>query len=336
VVLNFKPTFRVTADGNDISGLLGSRLSSIEVVDRAGIESDSCTITLADPGPFKLALPRTGAVLEVSLGYFPTATSLGKFIVDEITVSGPPDQMIITGRASPHEETTDGQTDLQTQKTRSFPDGTTLGDLVETLAGEHGLEPAIADDLAAIVPPHIDQLNESDMSLLTRIAANYGAIAKPAGGRLAVVRRGEGRSASGQELPTITLTPGQVSSWSATIARREVAKTVVAVYRDFDGAEDVEVEVGEGEPIRRMRHTFPDEDSARDAAEAELARSEREGGRVTVTLPGRVDLMAEGKLVLAGFREGVAGEWTIEGVTHRLDGGGYSCTVDAEQPDDEG
>jgi uncharacterized protein len=335
VVLKFKPTFRVTADGADISGLLGSRLSSIEVVDRAGVESDACTITLADPGPFKIALPRTGAVLDVSLGYFPTATSLGKFVVDEVTVSGPPDQMIITGRAAPHEETTDGQTDLQTQKTRSFPDGTTLGDLVRTIAGEHGLEAAISDELAAIVPPHVDQLNESDMSLLTRIAANYGAIAKPAGGRLAVVKRGEGKSASGEDLPTVTLTPGQVSSWSATIARREVAKTVIAVYRDLAAAKDVEVKVGEGEPVRRLRHTFPDEASAKDAAEAELERSKREGGRVTVTLPGRTDLMAEGKLVLVGFREGVAGEWSIEGVTHRLDSGGYSVTVDAEQGDEE-
>ncbi len=333
MVLKFKPTFRVTADGADISGLLGSRLSSIEVVDRAGVESDSCTITLADPGPFPIALPRTGAVLEVFLGYFPIAESLGKYVVDEITISGPPDQMIITGRASPHDKTNDGQTELQTQKTRSFPDGTTLGDLVQTLAGDHGLDAAISDELAAIVPPHVDQLNESDISLLTRIAANYGAIAKPAGGRLAVVKRGEGKSASGEDLPTVALTPAQVSSWSATIARREPAKTVVAVYRDLNAAEDIEVEVGEGEPVRRLRHTFPDEASAQDAAEAELERSKREGARVTVTLPGRTDLMAESKLLLVGFREGVAGEWTIEGVTHRLDAGGYAVTVEAEQGD---
>ena len=333
--MNFRPTFRVTADGADISGILAPRLSSIEVIDRAGVESDSAVIEMADAPPFRIALPRTGAVLEVALGYFPAAEVLGRFVVDEVTLSGPPDTMTITARAAAHDETSDGQTELQTQRTRSFPDGTTLGDLVETLAGDHGLEPAIADDLAAVVPPHIDQLAESDMSLLTRIAANYGAIAKPAGGRLAVVRRGEGQSASGQPLPTVTLTPAQVSSWSATIARREEAKTVIAVWRDLGAAEDREVEVGEGEPVRRLRHTLPDEESARAAAEAELERAARQGAKVSVTLPGRADLMAEGKLLLVGFREGVAGEWTIESVTHRLDTGGYSCTVEAEQVEGE-
>lgn len=334
MVLKFKPTYRVTADGSDISGLLGSRLISIEVTDRTGVESDSCTITLADPGPFKIALPRTGAVLEVSLGYAPFAESMGRYIVDEVSLSGPPDQVVITARASPHDATNDGLTELQTQKTRSFEDGTTIGELVEQLAGEHGLQAAIAEDLAEIEPPHVDQLNESDISLLTRIAANYGAVVKPAGGRLAVVKRGAGQSVSGTALPTVVLTPGDVSQWSATLARRETAKKVVAVWHDFDAAEDKEAKSGDGDPVRRLRHSFPDENSAQQAADSERERSEREGNKVSVTLPGRTDLMAEGRLVLVGFREGVSGEWTIEGVTHKLDQGGYSCTVDAEQGGD--
>jgi len=39
--------------------------------------------------------------------------------------------------------------------------------------------------------------------------------------------------------------------------------------------------------------------------------------------------MAEGRLQLSGWRDGVAGEWLIEQATHKIDGDGYSCSVGA-------
>ena len=327
--LTFKPTYRVLADGRDISGLLAPRLSSLDVVDRAGIESDTATITLADTGPLRVEMPRTGAELEIFMGYAPTATRMGRYIVDEVEISGPPDQMTITAHASPHEATRGGITALQTQRSRSFPVGTTLGALVQRLAADHGLQPAISEALASIPLPHIDQLAESDMSLLTRIAGMVGAIAKPAGGRLAVVRRGQGTSASGAALPVVTLRPRDVSSWSMRISQRDPAGSVVAVWRDLESAADREAIAGEGEPQRRLRNTFPDEASAQRAAEAELERSRQRGATLRLSLPGRTDLMAEGRVQMAGWRDGVAGEWLIESVTHRIESGGYSCSVEA-------
>ncbi len=329
---DFRPGFRITADGNEATSVFRDRLVRLEVVDEAGLQSDMVEIELADTGPVQIALPRTGVELDIWLGYHPALSRMGLYIVDEVEMSGPPDRMLIRAHAAPHEATRGGKTDLQTQKSRSFPKGTTLGALVERIATDHGLEPAVAQDLAGRPLPHIDQVNESDMNLLLRVAGWFGAMAKPASGRMAVFRRGDSKSTGGAVLPVVALTPAQVSTWSARISRREPAKQVVAVWRDLEAGEDKEAVAGEGEPIRRMRQTFPDEETAKEAAEAELRRSERQGGSLSLTLPGRVDLMAEGRLMLTGFREGVAGEWLISRVTHTLDVGGYRCSVEAEWP----
>jgi phage protein D len=40
--------------------------------------------------------------------------------------------------------------------------------------------------------------------------------------------------------------------------------------------------------------------------------------------------MAEGRLLLQRFRDGVTGEWLITQVTHQLGAGGWSSSVEAE------
>ncbi|MCT6706819.1 contractile injection system protein, VgrG/Pvc8 family, partial [Staphylococcus aureus] len=79
--------------------------------------------------------------------------------------------------------------------------GTTIGDMVRRMAGEHGLNAAVSASLASIVLPLTVQSQESDMNLLLRLAKQHDAIAKPGGGRLVFVKRGESTSASGERIP---------------------------------------------------------------------------------------------------------------------------------------
>ena len=69
-----KPVFKVLANGQDITALLADRLESLQVVDKAGLDSDELTITLDDRDG-AVGLPARGAVLEVSLGYAETGLS---------------------------------------------------------------------------------------------------------------------------------------------------------------------------------------------------------------------------------------------------------------------
>lgn len=333
-LIDWKPTYRVTVDGQNITSILASRLSSLTLTDEAGVQSDTVEITLTDHLPLqRLEIPPTGAEIEVALGYQFGAKDMGLFIADSVEVDGPPDLMRIRGTASVHGTTTGGKTAITEQKTRSWPAGTTIATLVQTIAGEHSLEPAVSESLTSIALPHVDQIDESDINLLTRIAREYDAIAKPGGGKLVMAKRGESLTVAGEAMPTITLRPKQVTRWRLRQSLREPAGKVIAIWHDPDAAEDVEVTAGDGEPIRRLRQRFPTREAAQAAANAEFRRAKRAGTQVQVDLPGDPDLVAEARLVLAGFRPGVNGEWLITRVRHQLGGGGYRCSVTAELPE---
>jgi phage protein D len=334
---DWKPAYRVTVDGQDITSILASRLVSLRLTDAAGVESDSVEIVLSDHLPLaRLEIPPTGAEIRVALGYAFGAKDMGLFIADSVEAEGPPDQLRIRGTASVHGETTGGKTALTEQKTRSWDAGTTIATLVETIAGEHGLEPGVSDSLAGVALPHLDQIDESDISLLTRVAREYDAIAKPGGGRLVMAARGESLTVAGQPMPAVALTPAQVSRWRLRRSLRAPAGQVVALYRDQDAAEDVEVTAGDGEPVQRLRRRYPDEASAQEAANAEFRRSARAGTQLSVDLPGDPDLVAEGRVALTGFRPGVNGEWLVTRVVHALDAGGYRCSALCEPPEAAG
>lgn len=327
------PTYRVIANSVDITAKVARRLVSLRLTDAAGVHSDTLELILADHDPAHgIRLPSTGAELQVSIGYDSAARNMGLYIVDEIELSGTPRKMRISAKASPHAQTPTGITALQSQRSRSWPVDTTIGSMVTAIAQDHSLQPAVASALASITLPHIDQTNESDMNLLTRVARNNDAVAKPGGGRLVMVMRGAAAAASGAALGQARLAPADVSRWSVLDTRRPPAATVIATYRDHAKAQDSEVVVGSGDPTRRLPHTYTNESSARRAAQAELNQSHRAGHTVHITLPGDAAYIAESHIVLTGFRTGVDGTWLLQRVEHTIDQSGYRCSLSGEVP----
>lgn len=331
--LNIAPAFRILANDKDITAKIRERFRSLKLNDQAGVESDSVEITLADNTPDDpIKLPATGAELEIFLGYDQDVTRKGLFVCDEIELSGFPGEMVIRGRAAPFEGTKKGRVDLQSHKTRSWSAGTTLGAVVKKIAGEHRLTPAIAASLAKIALPHIDQAHESDMNFLSRLARRYDAIAKPAGGRLVFVPRGDASTVSGANMPRVTLTPKDGGRFRVVIASRDSAGTCVAHYRDLDAGEHHEVTVGSGEPVHRLRHPYKDKATAEAAARAKLRHKARAERTLSYTLPGRPELAAECLVTMQGFRDGVAGEWLVTKAEHYIGSEGYRTSFEAERP----
>ena len=331
--LNLAPQFRVIANSQDITAKVRERLKHLKLTDETGVTSDTLEICLADHNPHApVQIPSTGAELQVFLGYDGSARRMGLFIVDEIELSGFPGQMTIRARAAPYETTKQGRVDLQSQKTRSWKAGTTLGQLVRRIAGEHRMAPSVSASLARIALPHTDQTNESDMNLLRRLAERYDAVAKPAGGHLLFLRRGDAQSVTGAALARVTLTPSDGGDYTVNITSRDSPGTVIAYYRDISQAERHAVAVGEGEPVRRLRMAYRDKASAESAASAELRRRARGERNLSYTCPGRPEVIAECLVVMRGFRVGVDGEWLVTRAVHYVGSGGYSCTIEAEQP----
>jgi phage protein D len=328
------PNFKLTANDNNITATILDRFIGLRLTDETGNTSDMLEFSLSDHDPSKpIQMPPTGAQLQLSLGYDGASQSMGTFIVDEIELSGWPGEMHIRARAAAYDMGNGGENHLQTQKVRSWKAGTTIGGMVQKIAKEHGMQGLVSSSLKSIQLPHVDQQDESDLNMLLRIAKKYDAVVKPAGGKLVMAKRGEFKSVTGQDLPTITLQAKNCTRWHMTQQRRETAGTVVAYYHAVKQAKRHIVTVGSGEPVRRIKQYFPTQAQAVAAAQAELAKRKRAMITMSITMPGRTDLTAECQVVLQGWRDGVPVDWIATRVEHTLDaGGGYVCTVDLEQP----
>lgn len=325
--MGLRPGFAVVANDANITTAILERFCSMTITDAVGFESDTLEISLADDPLNPIAMPPTGAELTVSLGYDGVLVNMGVFVVDEIEFSGWPAAMLIRGRASVQTESKGGKTSLLTQKSRSWKEGTTIADVVKKIASEHSMEPKVSDSIAKMKIPHTDQTDESDLSFLVRLSKRYDAVCKPSGGKLLFVKRGE------SDLAPITVLGTECSTYNMTLSRRDSPGTVIAYWHSKKGAKKIEVKVGEGEPVRRLRHWYPDEATAKSAAQAELDARKRGEYRLSLSLPGNPLFSAEAPLIAAAFRPDVDGEWLACSVTHTLDKNtGYSCQIEAEKP----
>ncbi|WP_191284928.1 phage late control D family protein [Aliiroseovarius zhejiangensis] len=321
----------VAVNGVPLSAGPFSAITSVSVTDNSGFDSDSCNILIANSGLVQLfPLPQPGAEIAIWMG----GLSVGLFVADNVQESGPPRAISITGQAKATGTTDTGTAPITQQKTRSWPSDMTLGDIVDVIAGENGLEPGATESAAAIAPGHLDQVDESDIALLTRVAAQHDLIAKPSGGVLFVGRKGEGITASGATVPLVPITSSMVSRWSVDRSLSDGAGSVVATYRDLDAASDIEVKAGDGEPVRRLRERFKDEATAQAAADAELNRSKRMKETLSMTLPGNPLVAADGRVLVAGLSLAALGEWIVKSVTHSVSSSGFTTSFSAERPPD--
>lgn len=325
-----KPGFVVKVNDVDITAQIKDRLVSMTVTDSTGYESDTLEITLADHDDKKpLAMPKTGAEAQVYMGYGTDLQDMGKYIIDEVTLHGPPCVMTLRGRAAIFDNTPKGQVPFNSQKTRSWPKGTHFGALAAKIAKEHGMKLAMAKDLQTIPLAHIDQKAESDLNLLLRLGKLYDCITKPAAGVLAIVGRGKLMSADGKPLPKITVEGKELSSFTLQIASKDGAGTVAAFYHTTRGAKNKPVIVGKGNPVKKIRHWYKTQAQALAAARAEYDKRLRNMRKITLAFPGRPDVTAECPLIVKNLREAFNGEWVVTQATHSLSSSGYTTSVEA-------
>ena len=319
------PAFKIVIDGRqEITEAVRDRLLSLSVTDEAGRQSDSAEVRL-DNRDGAIAVPRRGAKMTVSLGWQGSGVTVqGAYIVDEVELSGPPDTLAIRAKAADMRES------LKAQKTRSWDD-VSIGELAREIAAEHGLKARVGSALRGVRIPHLDQTEESDLHLLTRLAQDHDAVAKPAGEYLLFVSLGEASSASGKPMPSIDVRPEDVRRWRVTLADRELYASAIAHWHEPATGERHAETAGSGAPAWTLRRTFASAPEAAEAARAKLAELARGTARLSIDLsPGNPVVAAEAELRLAGFRDGINDRWTCRRVVHRLDRRGYSATVEGE------
>lgn len=332
-----QPTFRLTVDGKDISRTVNNRLINLTLTDNREGEADQLDIELGDEDGL-LDIPARGAEIRCWLGWEGDGlTDKGRYTVDEIEHSGAPDRLTIRARSA------DLREGIATKREQSWH-GTTIGQIVETIAKRNKLTPSVAAKLAKLTLGHIDQTSESDISFLQRLAGQFDAIATVKQKNLIFLPMGQATTASGAALPTVSIARSSGDQHRFTAQDREACVSVRAYYTDHASGNQREIIVRDttkkensktyssAEDVKTLRHVYASKTNAKRAAEAALKKAKRGVAQFSINLAeGRPEITPELPATVSGFKPVIDGQgWIVTRVTHTLNDSGLVTALEME------
>ncbi|WP_353269874.1 phage tail protein [Wolbachia endosymbiont (group A) of Myopa testacea] len=294
------------------------RVISLRLTDESGTIDDIVEVHV-DYRDENLNVPNE---LNIALGYRETGVvPMGIYTVNEITVQSLPKTLLVKAHA------TNLRLSLKEKVSKEWYQ-TTLGNLVKEIAEKHGYGYRVAEEFENVLISHINQTEESDISLLTKIAIEREAITKLAGGYILFIPKGKAKSATGKVLGTTTITPQDTINWKVhfTVSRHN---SVIAKWHSYEKGETISETVGFGSPSYTIQMLYSNAESALSAANAKIKQLKRNNAVLDITMPGNPELFAEAKLSLLEFHQDIDGEWIIDRAEHVLDGSGYRTALSA-------
>lgn len=319
-----KPSFRIVADGRDITALINDRLLLLRTLDKPGMDSDEFELRVDDRDQ-AVTLPKRGANIEAFMGYEGQALArLGSYRVDQVEVTGPPDTITLRGKAS------DMRGSGKTTRSGSW-ENVPLAQIVSDLAARNGWKPGCTVQTKVT---RVDQRNESDFNFITRLARQYDCTAKVGDGQLLVMPRQGGSTPGGKVFGAVTIQRSDVNRYSFRLGDRTTQKAVKTQHQDKKTGALRVVELGNDEApeslpaVHTDRHIYPDKGAAEQAAKARLAAFNRSTAGVRLEMLGRTDLFAERSINAQGFKNGLDGEYLVDSVEQVFMSSGWSTTVE--------
>lgn len=315
----------IKLDGDDITQAFSKRLINLSLIDNSGFEADSLTITI-DDADGKVELPKTGVKLDVFIGFKERLLiDKGTFVVDSITHSGAPDVIEIGAKSADFREK------FIEQRNHAYHDKM-LEEIIQEIASRYEYKTAISDSLKSIKVDDLQQSNESDANLLTRLATEYDAVATIKKGTLLFLEAGSGKTASGKELPEIVILRKYGDQHSYQVSDRTAYTGVIAKYNDAKGGRRKEVLFGKDSKTKMLRTTFRSENEAMRAAEKEMQRLDRGKESFNFLLAiGQPETLACSPVKVIGFKKNIdEKKWIAKRVIHSLGDNGLTTQVEAE------
>lgn len=336
-----QPGFDIQIGGKTIMPV-NDRLIRLTVTENRGFTADTIEVELEDTDG-ALKPPSRGTPIDVAIGWKgKPLVKKGTFIVDEITLHGPPDTLTISARSA------DFRADFNVKRDYSWHN-CTVNYVVRAIAGRYNLIPAISTELASLELDHGDQTKESDISFLTRIADMLGAATTIKNGYLLFFTPGTGRTPGGKVLPSITITRRSGDSHFFRVADRDAYTGVEAYWLDLGFGKKRKTRVtgrrrkgssskeghyldGAEGNVYVMRYTYATERGARRAAVAKWQQLKRGAAEFNLTLArGQPELYPELHARMQGFKSVIdENDWTIVRTVHAITQQGYRTALDLE------
>lgn len=326
-----KPAWDIQVIGATWSPDANRLVQSITITDNSNNESDRLVITF-DDSKHTIALPEKGAALTIATGFTENGqTTLhprGTFKVDHVRQRiYPAGQLTLTASAA------DFSKNLKVRRTQSYHD-TTVGEVLTALAQRHSLDTKLHPSLSQQAIVHLDQTNESDGSLLARLAKRYSAVGQVKNNTLIFNPENAGTNTSQEALPNVEMAVGKDFFTELTYSQpqRNQFTGVLAYWRDDESGERVEVLAGDDTQPKRITTTWADAETAAAEANAEWLRIQRAGATLKIQLSqARPEVYAETPLTVAKTPSHVANvQWVPKMVTHQITTESYSLSMECK------
>ena len=177
--------------------------------------------------------------------------------------------------------------------------------------------------LRDIAITHLNQTNESDQNLLSRLKRNYDAEFKSLSSNLLFYRKDDFKATSGSVLKPVIVDKTNCTSFDFEQTDRSKYEAVSATWRDVSASEVKKVLIGAGEPVFAIKELFANEQEATDRATTKYNDLLR--GRITgnLTCVGNALIAGEFEIILSGFRSQLQTNFKCVSSIHRIDNSGY-------------
>lgn len=301
--------------GKDVTGDISPYLIELTYTDFMEGESDTVEIVLEDidhrwAGAW---YPQFGDKVEVWIGYRnDKQLPCGEFEIDEIELSGPPDIMHVKALAAGVKRS------VRTRNGRSY-ENTTLANIAATIARRNKLK--LAGKIENIAIRHVNQVYETDLVFLKRLAQQYGYSFAVRGGYLHFFKRAEIKGGE----PTLTITRQDVTRFRARDKVHGIAAVATVNYHDprkkrtrrHKAADKTAKTNARGVDELKVIARAESEEQARLKANAAIDRQNEDQTGMTLTMPGNVKLAAGNNVNLTGFGH-FDGKYTITQSRHHF------------------
>lgn len=325
-------------DGTDLADKVRPRLLSLSLSEKREDDADEINLVLHNTDGL-LQIPRAGVRLALALGWEAGAdvplglVDKGRFTIDELELSGPPDQLSIRGRSA---DLTGALRKRETKTWRS----TTLGTVLGQIAARHNRFARIGGGLANAAIDVIEQEGKSDMAFVRDLGKRYDAVATWKDDFLLFLPIGTSATAGGAPLSGLVLTRQDGWGWTWREGQRESYKGAEAQWQDSAAGRRRTVKVngpatpqaagedGEGrssppEP-KKLKRVYATEAEARQAAEAAASRAARVPYEFSYELAiADPAIQPDMKVTLRGWNPTIDGTpWLVKSVETTFDGSG--------------
>lgn len=303
--------FQITYNGKDITADITNYVTNVTYGDKTEGESDTIEIQVDDTDGLWRGdwYPTKGDTLDVQIGYADFLLPCGKFEIDEIEISGPPNQISIRGLAT-------GVTPAMRTRNNSAHENKTLREVANTIAGKHGM--AVEGEIEDIRLNRVTQHRETDLAFLKRISWQYGHVFSVRGDKItfSTIYGLEGADA----VSTIDRTDLMRYSLKDTTAQTYKAAEVKyhdpvekKVVRHTEAATDTDTA---GDTlVLQCKAENPGQARAQAKAALHRANTRRQSG--SLTLPGDPLLVAGNSFTLTGLGA-LDGKYHIEESSHAI------------------